>query len=81
MNPAVAPIESIETIIEKTRDRPPRKCHTVDHRGWAYCGAFGPGDDPRGELHSDAECRAKGHRRCVVCEELSRQLGGKRMVA
>ena len=82
MSTTTTPLEEIASIIEKTKPRPPGKCHTLDSRGWALCGAFGPdsGRDP-GTRHSIRECRARGHKRCVVCTELARQLSGERMVA
>ena len=75
----------IAAIIERTKPREPNKCHTVDDRGWAICGAFGPkigedgGRDTSG-LHSRRECRARGHKHCVACDELGRQLGDDFMV-
>lgn len=80
------PAGDIAAIIEKTRPRPPQTCHTVDARGWALCGAFGPQFDEDGErdtsrLHSKKLCRARGHRHCVLCTELDRQLGDDAMVA
>jgi hypothetical protein len=80
MSTTTAPVEDIATIIERSKPHPPQTCHTVDHRGWALCGAFGPGGG-RGDSHSPRECRARGHHLCVVCEELHRQLGDDRIVA
>jgi hypothetical protein len=79
----------IQTIIEKAKPREPKMCHSIDPRGYAYCGAFGPHRDENGntirhpEAHSNSECKARGHKHCVVCTELVRQLGGDdyRMVA
>jgi hypothetical protein len=72
----------IATIIEKAKPRNPGKCHSIDHRGWAYCGAFGPGGGG-GNTHSHKECVARGHKHCLKCTELERQLGcdDYRMVA
>jgi hypothetical protein len=71
----------IETIIEGTKPANPCKCHSLDDRGYAYCGAELAGGN--GAPHSHEECVARGHKHCVVCTELIRQLGGNdyRMVA
>ena len=74
MSTTTAPVEEIATIIEKGKPQPPRKCHTLDRRGGALCGAFGPGEGV-GDIHLRRECRTRGHRHCVVCKELHRQLG------
>ena len=71
---------AIAAIIERSKPREPRKCHLVDHRGWALCGALGPRYDENGKRDcltctGRSECRARGHRRCVACDELDRQLG------
>ncbi len=76
----------IATILERTKPRSPGKCHTIDHRGYALCGAFGPKIDANGardtsSLHSRHECRQRGHRHCVACDELQRQLGNDGMMA
>ena len=75
----------IAAIIERTKPREPKKCHTVDKRGWALCGAFGPrfdenGERDRSDLHHRSECRARGHKHCVACDELQGQLGDDFMV-
>lgn len=75
----------LAAIIQRGKPREPRKCHTIDHRGWAICGAFGPtlredGGIDRSGLHSHRECRARGHAHCVACDELKRQLGDDFMV-
>ena len=80
------PTEDIATILEKAKPRSPQTCHTIDDRGYALCGAFrcSAGEDgqwDRSDLHSKSECRRRGHRSCVACEELSRQLADDRMVA
>ena len=80
-------VTEIAAIIERTKPRGPKKCHTLDDRGYALCGAFGPtvgadgSRDTTGD-HSRSECRARGHKHCVTCDELERQLGNDhRMVA
>lgn len=75
------PLQDIDAILEKTKPRPPGKCHTIDHRGYAVCGAFRCAMDERGGLHSRRECRQQRHRHCVICDELGRQLGDDGMVA
>jgi hypothetical protein len=83
------PQDDPTAVLEKLRDRPPGECHSIDHRGYAYCGAFGPDRGENGNtikspgLHSRFECKARGHKHCVICTELVRQLGGGdyRMVA
>jgi hypothetical protein len=69
----------IEAILQKSEQEPPRECHTIDDRGWAICGAFGPSFDEDGNrisnLHTRKQCIARGHRHCVPCLELGRQLG------
>ena len=78
MSTITAPQEDIATILLENGPQPPRKCHTVDGRGWALCGAFGPSPDRK--THSRKECRGRGHRHCVLCDELGRQLSGDRIV-
>jgi hypothetical protein len=71
----------IESILSPTGSRDPdNECHTW--RGsscWSLCGTSknsrGPADAAEGEYHTKAECRELGHKHCVVCEELGRQLG------
>lgn len=74
----------IATIIERSKPREPQQCHTIDHRGYAICGAFRRRADEEGSrtsgLHSRSECKARGHRHCVACDELQRQLGDDFMV-
>jgi hypothetical protein len=84
----VSTATEIKTIVERTKPRDPGKCHTVDTRGYALCGASGPrlnadGSRDTSHLHAKSECRARGHKHCTVCIELERQLGGgdHRMVA
>ena len=74
MSTITTPVEDIAAIIGKGEPQPPQKCHTIDRRGWALCGAFGPGGR-EGGIHSRTQCRAQGHRHCVLCDELNRQLG------
>jgi len=75
----------IATILERTGGRPPGKCHTIDHRGYALCGAFRRSADENGDrrsgLHSRTQCRANGHRHCVECDEIRRQLGDDNLMA
>jgi hypothetical protein len=64
----------IATVIEKSKPLERGPCHTIDHRGWALCGAFGP-NSGAGRGHSHWDCVAGKHKRCVTCKELERQLG------
>jgi len=85
MSATATPLPDISTIIERTNNEPPDKCHTWrGHQQRSMCGESwtkaGPADAP-GEFHSERECRERGHRHCVVCEELSRQLGRDDIVA
>ena len=80
------PVPDVHTILDKTNTGPPQKCHTVDARGWAICGAFGPrhGNGAQRDaagLHTRAQCAARGHRHCVECDELQRQLGDDGLMA
>jgi len=72
-------VTDIEAIIgdNDTSNRGP--CHSIDERGWAYCGAFKSAKG--GGSHSNRECKARGHKLCVVCEELWPQLGDDFRVA
>lgn len=74
----LTPIEEIAAIIGQTERRPPKMCHTIDDQGWALCGAF---KCDRSGLHRRSDCRREGHRRCVVCDELNRQLGDDAIAA
>jgi hypothetical protein len=64
----------ISAVVERTNRQPPQKCHTIGPDSWALCGAYRLRD--RGGLHSTKECRAQGHKHCVVCTEMDRQLKG-----
>jgi hypothetical protein len=70
----------ITTILENAKPGPPRKCHNLDRRGGAVCGAFGPCPGSP-NTHSEQECKARGHKKCLVCREIDRQLGDDGMVA
>jgi hypothetical protein len=82
-----ATVTNIQTILEKSKPRGPDKCHYLDHRGFAICGAFGPDRDDDGKrikgpgAHSRKTCRELGHKVCTACKELDRQLDGEGMVA
>lgn len=73
------PLMDPATILEESKPRSPKKCHTIDHRGWALCGAYRRQPDENGDrlmgLHHRDECRRRGHQHCVTCDELKRQLG------
>ena len=79
MSTITTPREDIATIIETTKPGPPQTCHLIGRDDWALCGLFK--SPAREGMHSQAACRAAGHKICVVCTELARQLGGERMVA
>jgi hypothetical protein len=69
-------VTDIEAIIEgSTGERPPeRECHTFRADDWSLCGRVqSPNLD--GDWHTTRECKERGHRSCVTCDELSRQLG------
>lgn len=72
MSPVLTPHEEIAAIIDRSKQEPPKVCHTIEN-GWALCGAFK--SKSNGGTHSMGACKAAGHRICVVCAELDRQLG------
>lgn len=74
-------VTEIQSIIEASKPRDPDKgpCHTYpEHGEWALCGAGGGKSvgGPSGTgWHTNKQCRKRGHKKCVTCEELGRQLG------
>jgi hypothetical protein len=74
------PQEDITTILERETDDPRDKCHKWRGKSkWSLCGGEsadkGPDDAPPGRFHTTRECRERGHKHCVACTELGRQLG------
>ena len=74
-----ATVTDIQELLQPTEPTEGETCHSIDtHTDWAYCGAF-KSDGRR--LHSNKDCKARGHKHCQVCYELVRQLGDDWMVA
>jgi hypothetical protein len=76
-------VTEITSIIQETGPRDPDdKCHTYPGKGkWALCGVGGDGKGGSVGWHTSKQCRERGHRKCVVCKELDRQLGDDNVMA
>jgi len=69
--------DDVNAILDGSDVPPPGRCHTIDRRGYTLCGAF-RSRQARSDVsgpHTLKECRANGHKTCVACNELNRQLG------
>jgi hypothetical protein len=71
----------IETILNGTTPREPGECHSIDKRGYAYCGARTKNEGKPGGSHSHKECVRRGHKHCLICDQIWPQLGDDFRVA